>query len=63
MRLVVNVHLKDGLPSDKDEYLETMEDVAEELLSEFPIGSDRPWWLTSVAVQPAPKPLMHSRDL
>lgn len=63
MRLVVNVHLKDGLPSDKDEYLEAMEDVAEELLSEFPIGSDRPWWLTSVAVQPAPKPLMHSRDL
>ena len=63
MRLVVNVHLKDGLPDDKDEYLETLDDVAEELLTEFRIDGDRPWWLTSVAVQPAPKPLMHSRDL
>ena len=63
MRLVVNVHLKDGLPSDKDDYVDTLSDIADDLLSEFRIDDDRSWWLTSVAVQPAPKPLLHARDL
>lgn len=63
MRLVVNVHLKDGLPDDRDDYIEELESIAEDLLRTFQIIDNRSWWLTSVAVQPAPKPLFHSRDL
>lgn len=63
MRLVVNVHLKDGLPDDKDDYVVTLEDIAEDLLRAFQIVDNRSWWLTSVSVQPAPKPLLHAREL
>lgn len=63
MRLVVNVHLKEGLPSDKDSYLDKLEDVAEDLLRAFQNIDARDYYLTSVAVQPAPKPLLHARDL
>lgn len=63
MRLVVNVHLKDGLPEDKSSYLDTIEDVAEDLLRAFQNIDTRHYYLTSVAVQPAPKPLLHTRDL
>ena len=63
MRLVVNVHLQGGLPEDKEEYLDTLTDIAEELLETYRPADYAKWWLTSVAVQPAPKSLMHTRDL
>jgi hypothetical protein len=63
MRLVVNVHLKEGLPPDKNAYLDALEDVAEDLLRAFQNIDARNYYLTSVAVQPAPKPLLHTRDL
>jgi len=63
MRLVLNVHLRDGLPEGKAVYLKTMEGIAEQMLETFQATDKDEWWVTSVAVQPAPKPLMHSRDL
>jgi len=63
MRLVLNVHLRDGLPEGKAAYLEAMEGIAETILEGFQANDRNEWWVTSVAVQPAPKPLMHSRDL
>jgi hypothetical protein len=65
MRLVINVHVKDGLPEQKDEYIKQLSGIAYELLEEFgpTVQEQTDWWLTSVAVQPAPKPLLHVRDL
>jgi hypothetical protein len=62
-RLVLNIHLRDGLPEDKAVYLQTMESIAKQILETFQASDRNEWWVSSVAAQPAPKPLMHSRDL
>lgn len=62
-KLVLNVHLRDGLPEDKAVYLQTMESIAKQILETFQANDRNEWWVSSVAGQPAPKPLMHSRDL
>ena len=63
MRRVVNVHLRGGLPEGKEEYLDTLTDIAEDLLQAYRPADFAKWHITSVAVQPAPKSLMHTRDL
>jgi hypothetical protein len=51
------------LPEGKEEYLDTLTDIAEDLLEAYRPADHANWHITSVAVQPAPKSLMHTRDL
>ena len=63
MKLPVNVHLKDGLPDDRDEFLNELEGIADDLLRTFQNMDNRHWFISSVAIQPSPRPLLHARDL
>jgi GAF domain-containing protein len=62
VKLLVNVHFKGAHPWSEDDEA-TPEDVAESLLRTFQNMDNRQWFLTSVAIQPSPKPLLHARDL
>ena len=63
MRFLINVHLKDGLPDDRDELLNELEGIADDLLRTFQNMDNRHWWISSVAIQPSARPLLHARDL
>ena len=63
MKLLVNVHLKDGLPDDRDKFLNELEGIADDLLRTFQNMDNRHWFISSVAIQPSPRPLLHARDL
>ena len=63
MKLLVNVHLKDGLPDEGDEFLNALEGIADDLLRAFQNVDNRHWFISSVAIQPSPRPLLHARDL
>ena len=63
MRFLINVHLNDGLPDDGDELLNELEGIADDLLRTFQHMDNRPWFISSVAIQPSPRPLLNARDL
>ena len=63
MKLLVNVHLKDGLPDEGDEFFNELEGIADDLLRAFQNVDNRHWFISSVAIQPSPRPLLHARDL